>query len=49
MLADPGVDPHGAKGIPFGLDLVLRNIDIIGYMEPPLCHALTKHLRKLLL
>ena len=26
-VADPGVDPHGAKEPPFGLDLVLRSID----------------------
>ena len=26
-LADPGVDPHGAKEPAFGLDLVLRSID----------------------
>ena len=26
-VADPGVDPHGTKEPPFGLDLVLRNTD----------------------
>ena len=26
-VADPGVDPHGAKEPPFGLDLVLRSTD----------------------
>ena len=26
-VVDPGVDPHGAKEPPFGLDLVLRSTD----------------------
>ena len=34
---------------PFGLDLVLRSIDMIGWMEPPLSHNLAKGLRILLL
>ena len=30
LVADPGVDPHGAKEPPFGMDLVLRSTDMIG-------------------
>ena len=26
-MADPGVDPHGAKELPFGLDLILGSTD----------------------